>query len=92
MATIHVTYKWRVVSDSWGWGLQKKEPAGWAKIDRRYVTLAGAVSGLRDILLRESDATNIKLLKRDAKEISKQLGELMEVVELDCASRQSGVD
>lgn len=92
MATIEVTYKWRIVSDSIGWRLQKKEPDGWAKSDGGYVTLAGAVSGLRDVLLRESGATDIEQLKRDAKEISKQLGELMELVELDCSSRPSGVD
>lgn len=80
MATIEITDKWRIASDINRWTLQQRDEFGWkTTTDWSYVTLRGAVSGLRDILLRESKATDIKQLERDAKDISKLLERLTQV-------------
>jgi len=79
MSKTQVTDKYRIYSDIGGWTLDRKDDTGWTRSDCRYMTFMGAVSGLRDAMLRDSEATDIKQLQREAEEISKVLGELMEI-------------
>jgi len=79
MSKIQVTDKYRISSDIGGWTLDRKDDTGWTGAGGRYMTFKGAVSGLSVVMLRDSKATDVKQLARDAEEISKILGELMEI-------------
>lgn len=82
MAEIQVNEQWRISSYSHGWSAQKAKQGknretGESEVQWEgryfYTTFDAAVTGLANALVRESGATDIEGLKRDAEEIAELL-------------------
>jgi len=88
MAHIQVNERWRIASYSHGWSAQRAKqaknkdtglPETVYVAEMFYATFDQAVSGIAKALLRESEATDITELMRDAHQIANLLDGLRSV-------------
>ena len=85
---IIVTEKYALGSDSNQWKIfrkitpTKKNPKGWESFNY-YATIGGAVKGLADRLIRESDESSVLGLSRAATDITNMLREKFTQLEIE---------